>query len=550
MWQGSSTLQITGRGLLMKRIVVQDTTNVPPFNEPARNLRILNKPLWLHHRDIVGVYCKSGLEVESLDDIPDESDEELLVFKDNLFFNKELIDSFIHDARATGHACQIAFDQNDLAITTHALPLQESIRLQDDVYVSDLYYYPAGRRQQPQPLVIDTQAYEMGYYHIPSYMAPNHGDLVFQVPNRVFLSIENWVHVYIANTPMGMFNQARQNDEKMQRARLRNILKWNREEWRIFREKAALVLTVWWERVAGDDWRNHFLSSSKLVKVGKNCSIDPTAIIHGPTTIGDNVYIGPGVVITNSLIGNNVNIMQGSQVMLSVISDRCFLPFNAGVFMSTMMENSMVAQNTTLQVCVVGRNTFIGANNVFTDFHLLGQPIKTYHRGKLVDVGMPVLGSAVGHNCKIGSGFVVYPGRMVGSNTVLILDQPEINLIKKSINVPDVAPAMCIPGLPYDDSEAHEDVRYTVYQWPRIVDPDTGVLHDPQELGEQEEHRQRQNNPPDHTPGNDNRNHTPGHQPEQTRESREHQHMTADNTVHMPSRTRRTSAAHSRRIDL
>jgi carbonic anhydrase/acetyltransferase-like protein (isoleucine patch superfamily) len=281
--------------------------------------------------------------------------------------------------------------------------------------------------------------------------------------------------------------------------------------------------------------------------VGKNCSIDPTAIIHGPTVIGDNVYIGPGVVITNSLIGNNVNIMQGSQIMLSVISDRCFLPFNAGVFMSTMMENSMVAQNTTLQVCVVGRNTFIGANNVFTDFHLLGQPIKTYHRGQLMDVGMPVLGSAVGHNCKIGSGFVVYPGRMVGSNTVLILDQPEVNLIRKSINVPDVAPSMCIPGLPYDDSEAHEDVRYTVYQWPKIVDPEAGTLRDPRELCEPEEH---QHTPPDHTPGNDNRQHSPDHQPEHTDKSREHQQMAAADTVHMPTHIRCTSAAHSRRIEL
>lgn len=65
-------------------------------------------------------------------------------------------------------------------------------------------------------------------------------------------------------------------------------------------------------------WRNHFLSSSRLVTIGKNCSIDPTATIHGPTIIGDNVTIGAGVaLITNSLIGKNVTIIWGSQVMLS-----------------------------------------------------------------------------------------------------------------------------------------------------------------------------------------------------------------------------------------
>jgi hypothetical protein len=136
---------------------------------------------------------------------------------------------------------------------------------------------------------------------------------------------------------------------------------------------------------------------------------------------------------------------------------------------------------------------------------------------------------------------------MVGSNTVLILDQPEVNLIRKSVNVPDVAPATCIPGLPYDDSEAHEDVRYTVYQWPKIVDPDTGALHDPQEFRKREQ--RQHNHPPDHTPEHNNRHHTPGHQPEHADEG-EHQQMAATDTVQVSSCTRRTSAAHSRRIDL
>lgn len=472
----------------MKRVIVRDTTPIPPFGEPARELRILNKPLWLIQRDLLARHCKGYLEIDALSEVPTNSDEELLVYRDNLYFNADLIDTFVAMARATGHACQIGFSQQDRAITTHALPLQEGIRLQpaarpgeESVYAADVYYYPAGSRQPAQVLVIDSQAYEMGYYHVPHYMAPNQGELVFQIPNRVFLSIENWVHVYLANTPLGVFNWARQNDEQMQRARLRNMLHWTKEDRQALRPKLELVLSALMERINPfeERWRNHFLACKKLVKIGKNCSIDPTAIIHGPTVIGDNVYIGPGTVITNSLIGNNANIMQGCQVMLSVISDRCFLAFNAAVFMSSLMENSMLAQNTTLQLCAVGRNTFIGANNVFTDFHLLGghqDNIQTYHRGQLEDVGMPVLGSAVGHHCKIGSGFVVYPGRMIGSNTVLILDN-RTNLINKNVNVPGQGVATGIPGA--GEEELSEEVRQTVYRWPYLYDPDSGTLHDP-----------------------------------------------------------------------
>ena len=113
------------------------------------------------------------------------------------------------------------------------------------------------------------------------------------------------------------------------------------------------------------------LECSQLVKIGKNCSIDPTAVIHGPTSIGNNVTIGAGAVIENCIIGDNVNVSQGCNLMLSVIGDGTFLPFRASLFMTTVMENSMVAQNTCLQMCVIGRNSFIGAGTTFTDFNLI-----------------------------------------------------------------------------------------------------------------------------------------------------------------------------------
>lgn len=385
------------QGLVMKRIVLRDPTLIAPFGEPARDLRILNKPLWLLHRDLLARHCQSVAEVGDWSEISPSSDE-LLVHKDNLYFNRDFIETFIAEARATGQPCQVAFAADDAMITAHALRLQEGIRKHGNHFIADLYYFPRGVVPNPQPLVIDTNAMEMGYYHIPSYMAPNQGDLVFQVPIRAFCSIESWVHIFMTNSPLGVFAWGRKLEQEVAAS------------WRL---KLKIGFRSFIER-------KHFLSSSPVVKIGKNCSIDPSAIIQGPTEIGNNVNIGAGVVITNSLIGNNVTIMQGSQVMLSVVSDRCYLPFRAALFMTVLMENSMVAQNTCLQLCVVGRNTFIGAGNTCTDFDLLGKPIKTLHRGRLEEVGLPVIGSAIGHNCKIGSGFVIYPARNIESGTVLI----------------------------------------------------------------------------------------------------------------------------------
>jgi UDP-N-acetylglucosamine diphosphorylase / glucose-1-phosphate thymidylyltransferase / UDP-N-acetylgalactosamine diphosphorylase / glucosamine-1-phosphate N-acetyltransferase / galactosamine-1-phosphate N-acetyltransferase len=439
----------------MKRIAIRERTPIPPFGEPARDLRILNKPLWLLQRDLLAHHCRGAEEVDSLSEIPGDR-EELLVYRDNLFFNDQLIDTFIQQAKASGHACQIAFARDDKSITTHGLRLQDGITLslQHNLYIADLFYYPNGVVEEPQPLVIDTEPREMGYYHIPSYMAPNQGDLIFQVPRRVFLSIESWVHIFLANSPFGVFSWGRIQEQAAE------------ESWK---EKLAVSLTTLGHRLNpfSPKWRNHFLASSRLVKIGKNCSIDPTATIHGPTVIGDNVTIGAGVVITNSLIGKNVTIMQGSQVMLSVVSDRCYLPWNSGLFMTTLMENSMVAQLSCLQMCVVGRNTFIGAGNIFTDFDLRNQPLHTFHQRKGAsqpekeEIGLPVIGSAVGHNVKIGSGFVIYPARMIGSNTTLIYADPE-SVVGRNIH----------PYTNIDDLEMDEkgEPRRTVYTWPRVIE--------------------------------------------------------------------------------
>jgi NDP-sugar pyrophosphorylase family protein len=124
-------------------------------------------------------------------------------------------------------------------------------------------------------------------------------------------------------------------------------------------------------------------------------------------------------VIDNSIIGSNVNISQGCQVMLSVVSDGCFLPFRASLFMTSLMEHTIVAQNTCLQMAVIGRNSFIGAGSTFTDYNLLSKPLRAKLDGGLREVEMPVLGGCVGHNCRLGSGLIIYPARTIESDVVL-----------------------------------------------------------------------------------------------------------------------------------
>jgi carbonic anhydrase/acetyltransferase-like protein (isoleucine patch superfamily) len=357
---------------------------------------VLAKPLWLHQRDILAPYTTEEREIENLTKIGNER-LETLVYRDNLYFDQPFIEEFIRRAKQSGKACQVAFELDDPAIREHAVYLQRGIRPQGNYYVADLWYYPYGIEPVVRPLVMSSDAREVGYYHIPTHMSNVHGDLTYQLPAKAFLSIEHWVHIFYANIIFGIFAIG---------ARFEHELSHN----------LPLNLKTLWQSLLE---RKQLLSNSKLIQVGKNCSIDPTAVIQGPSFIGDNVTIGAGAVVGNCILGNNVNISQGCQLMLSVVGDGTFLPFRAALFYSVLMENCMVAQNSCLQLCVVGRGSFIGASNTFTDFNIVDRPIRSLYGSKLEDTGMTVLGGAVGHNVRVGSGMLFLPARMIESDVIL-----------------------------------------------------------------------------------------------------------------------------------
>lgn len=385
----------------MLKIILNDPRHLHPFNERARDLRIRNQPLWLAQRDVLAPYTDRELELPLGSPLP-ETNEPCLAYRDNLYFDQAYVDAFLKAAREANRPCRAAFSIKDPAFREHALPLSTSYTPAGDLYLADLWYYPQGPTPDAQPLVIDLQAREIGYYHVPTYMAYEQGDLVFQVPLRAMLAIDSWVHIFIADVVFSLFSRG---------ARFENRL--SRDPF----YKLRILGRALYEGT-------QVLSCSELVSFGRNCVIDPSAVIQGPTSIGDNVTIGAGAVIDNCIIGNNVNISQGCHLMLSVVGDGAFLPFRASLFMTTLMDNSMVAQNTCLQMCVVGRNTFIGAGSTFTDYNMLPTPIRALDGDGHLDLAnRPVLGGCVGHNCRLGSGLTIFPARTIESDVVLVASE-------------------------------------------------------------------------------------------------------------------------------
>ena len=147
----------------MLKIILQAPRPISPFNEPARDLRIQNTPLWLHQRNVLAPYITREMEIPANARLP-VSREPMLVYRDNLFFDKNYIDEFIQRAKKRKRPVRAAFASADAAFREHALPLSTSYAPAGPLYLADLWYYPNGPEADVDPLVIDQKVKE-GEHH-------------------------------------------------------------------------------------------------------------------------------------------------------------------------------------------------------------------------------------------------------------------------------------------------------------------------------------------------------------------------------------------------
>lgn len=395
----------------MRKVIIRKPRHIPPFNEPASRLRILNKPLSQWQRDVLAPYCEEELRVDHFYDAPRDTTETIVV-GENLWFDEQFLAYFLEESKRRKTATRATFRASDTAYMQQALkPLTKSFEKFGELYAVDLWYFPSGITDQTEAVIIPSDARDVGYHQIPNYMGGRSGDLMWWLPQRAVCAIDSWIHVFFANIVFGIFSQASRIETRSSSDAL-------------FRLSAVARAMI---------ERKDLTASSAYVKIGKNCSIDPSTIFQGPVTIGDNVTIGPGCVITQCIIGSSVTLTHSNHFHMCVISDDCFFPFGAGASFSLYMEGSSSAYGSSIEMSVIGRNSYIGSGTIFTDFNLLPVPMRAEDNHHLTEIDMPVLGVCIGHNCRVGSGLLVYPGRMIESDVVLIAS-PTRRVIMKNIS--------------------------------------------------------------------------------------------------------------------
>ncbi|MCC6800166.1 MAG: hypothetical protein IT325_08610, partial [Anaerolineae bacterium] len=227
----------------MRKFIIEDHHLIAPFNEPARDLSILNKPLKIHHADILDDVIGPtavDLPLSTVHDLPHVAPgrDECVAYRDNLYFDIEFFSAFFEQARASQLPSRAVLPASDAAWMKYSVPLSRLEPVRDHSgaplhYPLDLWYFPKGYVEQRQwrdvPVFSDYR--EKGYYNVPDSMsniklggqvgiAERDLDLTHLLTERSCLSIDSWVHVYFANIILGVFSRGSRFEEYLSRHNL------------------------------------------------------------------------------------------------------------------------------------------------------------------------------------------------------------------------------------------------------------------------------------------------------------------------------------------
>lgn len=396
----------------IRRYILETKQVIHPFELPASKLPVLNKPIFEHQEEVFRNLKIKGepLFISSLEEI-NPSSSQALVYRDDIYFNKELVLEFLNKASSIEKPARLAFLDTDPCFSVHSFYPQHNMEHVENLYLGDIFFFPAGAQERDfTSVIIDTKSIPISCFSLPSPefdpgQRPSNNPLAaipplqLQVPLLSYITVKHWVQLLFANFTWGIYCQIRQLKAGIKNQNL------------LFRKI-----------------RSSISKSRDPICIGKDCQIDPTATIIGPTTIGDGVFIGPNVTVVAAHIGDHAVLEPCCTIWFGVLGARSSLLANRNIVMSCVMSDSII--NTDIRYSIVGSNSFLGAGSQITDCILKNAEedenktnslmVKVLAGEELVNSGYYVLGPAIGNRVKIGSGVIIYPGRMIKSNSLII----------------------------------------------------------------------------------------------------------------------------------
>lgn len=362
-------------GATAARVYVEATgRRVAPFDDAPGDLLVLDRPLsrWLDD-----AIREAGL-VRT-----DHLEPPCLVVPDTLFTTADVLTRFVKGAG--GRDAVLVLGRSRFGETT--TPVQPGVEACPAGWRFLSVRWVTDRGEMPLDVVVDPEEY-VHTLKLPEVFG---GPTKIGLPRHPVLTLHHWVHLLWANQAAAA-SQAR---------RVPHWLGALRIVWAVIRARS---INPW--RVMG-----------RLNTIGKGCDIHPTAVIEA-STLGNGVTVGPYARVVFSHVGDGATILSGAEVEASSIGAGATVGQRCGLRLCVVYPHAMASQ-ILMQACVIGRRTITVPGSYSIDFNF-DHDIHVQMDGKLWSTGSRFLGSAFGHDCRIGTGIWLASGRSIPNGTVMV----------------------------------------------------------------------------------------------------------------------------------
>jgi carbonic anhydrase/acetyltransferase-like protein (isoleucine patch superfamily) len=158
-------------------------------------------------------------------------------------------------------------------------------------------------------------------------------------------------------------------------------------------------------------------------RIGEGCEIHPTAVIEG-SILEPGVKVGPFAVVRFSRVGEGSWIQDHGKLTLSVLGARSLVSAGSTVNFCLGHEQASFSQ-ILMQLSVLGRRAITTGGGFLMDMRFDGE-VRVMHQGRPQGVGSRFLGSAIGHDTMLGTGFWLAPGRSIPNGAVVVRDPDRV----------------------------------------------------------------------------------------------------------------------------
>lgn len=458
---------------ISKVIIIKNGQKLEPFNDLARDLLILNKPLHQFQKDELSavkncsfIYSPETIRPDelkkTLDMLPDKSSA--LIFRDNLLFSHEFIQDFIKGIKDSG------------ACSSHKVALKKTLYqkqfalLQNDCIDHDtfidyfLFYFYKNSNSRPSsdskdhalgqspgqssgkainpaatiPTTIDLaksidkrvvidaeQFYEAGNF--PSHMLGKE-NFKYAITSKIVLSICEPIHIGLSNIAANCARLARYKKPGFMQACKA-----------LFHAFTAFSLKR--ETIVARVLRG-------FSHIHPKAKVHPTAVIEG-SIIGKNAKIGAYAVVRFSVVDEDAFIDDHAGIKFSVIGKKAYIANNNVIFFTTVYPGAFLISGPYHFSCF-GYNSAI-MNSIPSDYRLDGKNIKVATSKGIEDTGLKFTGSIFGHNTRVAAGMIFAPGRAVPNNLTIYPDPARVITKMPPKNITDTTDTTYAPDITAPD---------------------------------------------------------------------------------------------------